>query len=174
MVRETVEQRGRHLGVDEDAGPLAEAQIGGDDDRRALVEPADEMEEQLPAGLGEREVAQFVENDEVHAGQIVGNTTLAAGARFGFEPVDEIDRSEEPAASAGANTTAGNRDRQMAFPRAGSADQHGVALFGQERAVGETVDECLVDWRALEHEVVDVPAESAGFREASGSLAMVS
>jgi len=28
---------------------------------RALVEPADEMEQQLAAGLGERQVAEFVE-----------------------------------------------------------------------------------------------------------------
>jgi hypothetical protein len=30
------------------------------------------MEQQLPAGLGEGQIAQFVEDDEVKAGQIVG------------------------------------------------------------------------------------------------------
>ena len=34
---QAVEQRSRHLGVAEDAGPLAEGEVGGDDDGRALV-----------------------------------------------------------------------------------------------------------------------------------------
>ena len=40
MMREPVEQRGGHLGIAEDAGPFAEAQVGGDDDARVLVELA--------------------------------------------------------------------------------------------------------------------------------------
>ena len=53
MTREPVEESGRHFRVTEDAGPFAEGEIGRDDDRRALVEPADQMEQQLSAGLGE-------------------------------------------------------------------------------------------------------------------------
>jgi hypothetical protein len=34
---QAVEQRGRHLGVAEDAGPLAEGEVRGDDDGGALV-----------------------------------------------------------------------------------------------------------------------------------------
>ena len=46
---EPVEQSRGHFGVAED-------EMGGDDDRGSLVEPADEMEEQLPAGLGEGQI----------------------------------------------------------------------------------------------------------------------
>ena len=46
MVRQTVEGRGGHLGVAEDRGPFAEAQIGGDGDAGALVELAEQMEQQ--------------------------------------------------------------------------------------------------------------------------------
>ena len=53
VMGQPVEQRGCHLGVAEHAGPFAEGQVGGDDDGSALVEPADQMEEQLSAGLGE-------------------------------------------------------------------------------------------------------------------------
>lgn len=35
------------------------------------------MEEQLPAGLGEREISEFVEDDEVEPGEMGGNATLA-------------------------------------------------------------------------------------------------
>lgn len=62
MMSEPVEQRRRHLGIaGKDTRPFAEIQVGGDDDGGALVEPADEMKEKLPAGLGEGEIAEFVE-----------------------------------------------------------------------------------------------------------------
>ena len=77
---EAVEQRGRHLGIAEHARPFAEGEIGRDDDRGPLVEAADQMEQQLPAGLGEGQIAEFVEDDEVEAGEIIGETPLAAGA----------------------------------------------------------------------------------------------
>ncbi len=53
--------------------PLAKSKIRGDEDRGSLVEPADEVKEKLAAGLGEGEISEFVEDDEVHAGQIVGD-----------------------------------------------------------------------------------------------------
>ena len=79
VMGEAVEQRGGHLGVAEDARPFAEGQVGGDDDRGPLVEPADQVEQQLAAGLGERQIAEFVEDDEVHAGQMIGDAALPAG-----------------------------------------------------------------------------------------------
>ena len=48
---QSVEQRRRHLGVAEHAGPLAECQVGGDHDRGLLVEAADQVEQQLDAWL---------------------------------------------------------------------------------------------------------------------------
>ena len=49
VVSETVEESCRHLGVTEYGGPFAEAEIGGDDDAGALVELAEEMEQQSAA-----------------------------------------------------------------------------------------------------------------------------
>ena len=62
VVGQAIEQRGGHLGIAEDARPFAEGQVGGDDDRGSLVEPADEVEQELAAGLGERQIAEFVED----------------------------------------------------------------------------------------------------------------
>jgi len=45
---EPIEQRRRHLGVAEDGRPLAEAEVGGDDDAGALVERAQQVEQQRP------------------------------------------------------------------------------------------------------------------------------
>ena len=97
-MRQAIEQRGGHLGVAEDGGPFAERQIGGDDDAGAFVEFRDEMEEQLPAGLGEGQIAQFIEHDEVEPGQVIGNAPLAAGTGLGLQPVDQVDDIEEAAA----------------------------------------------------------------------------
>jgi len=54
------------------------------------------MEQQLSTSLSDGRITEFVENDEVDAGEIVGDATLAPGARFRFQPVDEIDGVEEP------------------------------------------------------------------------------
>ena len=88
VVSEAVEQSSRHLGVCKDARPFAEGEIGGDDDGGALVESADEVEQELAAGLGERQIAEFVEDDEVHAGQVIGKPSLPRVAGFGLEPID--------------------------------------------------------------------------------------
>ena len=49
MVREPIEQCGGHLGIAEHLGPFAEAESGGDDDAGALVEFAQQMEQQRTA-----------------------------------------------------------------------------------------------------------------------------
>src|ERR1700734_1925218 len=97
MVSQAVEQRGGHLGITEHAGPFAERKVGGDDDRRALIEPADEMEQKLAAGLSERQVAEFVEDDEVHSGQMLGDTTLPPVTGLDLQAVDEVDDIVEAA-----------------------------------------------------------------------------
>src|SRR3979490_1087863 len=117
------------------------------------------MEQELPAGLSEGQIAKFVEDDEVHAGQVVGEPALAAGAGLGLEPVDEIDHVVEPAAGTATDAASGDGNGQMGLAGTGPADQHGVALLGDEAAAGEVCDERFVDRRALELEVVEVLGE---------------
>ena len=92
---ETVEQRRRHLGVAEDSRPFSEAEICGDDDAGALVELAQEMEQQRSAGSAERQVAKLVEDDEVGIGEASGDLPGFALVFFLFERVDEFDRQEK-------------------------------------------------------------------------------
>jgi hypothetical protein len=68
VMGEPIEQCSGHLGITEDAGRFGEGQVGRDDDRGALVEPADQMEQQLTTGLGERQIAELVEDEEVDTG----------------------------------------------------------------------------------------------------------
>ena len=60
------------FGVAEHRGPFGEGEIGGDDDRRPLVEPAYQVEQQLAARLGERQIAEFVERHQINAGELLG------------------------------------------------------------------------------------------------------
>src|ERR1700735_5356208 len=89
-VGKTIEQRGRHLRVAEHGGPLAEAEIGRDDDAGALVELAQQMEEQGPAGGAERQVAKLVEDDEIGVGEPGGDLAWFALKLLLFESIDEF------------------------------------------------------------------------------------
>ncbi len=147
---QAVEERGGHLGVAEDGGPFAEGEVGGDDDRGAFVEAADQVEEQLSARLCEGQVAEFIEDDEVESGQVVGQPPLFAAAGLGLEPVHQIDDVVEAAAGAVAERAivrhwsedngerTGNGDGEVGLAGAGAADEDQVALVDDEAAIGQT------------------------------------
>jgi hypothetical protein len=100
VMGEAVEECGGHLGVAEDVGPFAEGEVGGDDDGCAFVEFADQMEQELATGLSEGEIAQLVQDDEVEAVQVIGQTALFAAAGLGLKTIDQIDDIVEPPACA--------------------------------------------------------------------------
>jgi hypothetical protein len=54
--------------VGEDSGPLAEGEVGRDDQRGALVAFGDDLEDELGRAFGEREVAELVDDEELDAG----------------------------------------------------------------------------------------------------------
>ena len=58
------------------------------------------MEEELSAGLCEGQVAEFVEDDEVAADELLCGTPLAPGTKLGLEVVDQVDDVVAPAACA--------------------------------------------------------------------------
>src|SRR5436305_11240161 len=101
------------------------------------------MKQQLAAGLSEGQVSELVENDEVHSREIFGEPPLPADAGFALQPVDEVDDGVEAAPGAAADTGPRNSYGQMRLAGAGSADQHGIALFGQKSAVLQVTDQCL-------------------------------
>ena len=74
-------------------GPFTECQVSRDDNRGAFrFKSADEVEQKLAAGLGERRVTEGpFQHDEVHACQMFGEPALASIAGLDLEPVDQID-----------------------------------------------------------------------------------
>ena len=65
----------------EDLCPLVEWQVRGDDDRAALVALGDDFEEQLGAGLAERDESQFVDDQQILAGELLQQALQAAFIR---------------------------------------------------------------------------------------------
>jgi hypothetical protein len=64
------------------------------------------VEQELAAGLGEGQITELVEDQEVEPAQQVGHAALPVGAGLGIELVDQIDDIEEPAAGASADAGA--------------------------------------------------------------------
>jgi hypothetical protein len=67
MMRQAIQHGGGHPGVAEYLRPISKSQIGGDQQRRVFVQLADQVEQQLAAWLAERQVAQFIDGDEIIA-----------------------------------------------------------------------------------------------------------
>ena len=102
MVGEAIEHGGGHLGVAEHLRPIGEGEVCGDQQRCVFVELADQMEQQLPAGLAERQIAELVDDDEIVAQQFLGQPAALARGLLLLELVDQIDKVEEPPPGAAA------------------------------------------------------------------------
>ena len=77
------------------------------------------MEEQLPAGLCEGQVAELVEDDEVASDELVCDAPLASVADLGLEMVDQVDDVVTTAAGALSDAGAGDGDGEMGLSGAG-------------------------------------------------------
>src|ERR1700722_6457296 len=156
VMGQSIEHGGGHFGVAEDLRPIGESEVRRDDDRGVFVELADEMEQQLRAGLAERQIAEFVDDDEVMTQQGLDDAAAPSRGLFLFELIDEIDEIEEASARSGTDDGGGDGDRQMGLSRAGPADQDQIALSVDEVAGGEFANLPFVDRRALEDESLEV------------------
>src|ERR1700722_13927864 len=70
-------------------------------------------EQQLCAGLAERQIAEFVDHDEIVAQQSLDDASALSRRLFLFELIDEIDEVEEAASRPRADDRRGDGDRQM-------------------------------------------------------------
>ncbi len=74
MVGEPIEQGVSQPLRAEDFGPLLERQVGNDQRRAAFIAQAEHLEEQLGAGLGQGHEAQFVDDEQFIAGNLLLET----------------------------------------------------------------------------------------------------
>ncbi len=73
VVGKLVKKSGGDLGVAEHARPFTEGKVGRGDNRCLLVKSADQVEQEVTAGLGEGQIAHFVEDQEVEPAQQIGH-----------------------------------------------------------------------------------------------------
>src|SRR6202044_1694284 len=157
---------GRHLRVAEHGCPLAKAEISRDDDAGALVELAQQIEEQRPAGGAERQVTKLVEDDEIGVSEPGRDLARFALKLLLFKSVDEFDRGEEPNALAVMlDGLDADRRSEMRLACAGAADQDDIVGVFQELAAMKLTGERLVDLAAGEVEAgkVAIVWKAGGF-----------
>src|SRR5205085_6960657 len=124
------------------------------------------MKQQLAAGLSEGQVAEFVENDEVHASEIFGEPPLPAGAGFALQPIDEVDDGVKAAASAAADAGPRNTIARCDLP---------VPVPPLSTALRCSAIKAPLARSRISASLTGVPVKSkSSMSLASGSLAMVS
>ena len=105
----------RILCVTEYAGPFTEGQVGCDEDGCAFVKFTNQVEQELSASLGDGKTTQFIQDQEVEAGDEVGGSPLPFGTSLGVKLIHKIDHVEEPAVSPGPDAGSGAADGEMGF-----------------------------------------------------------
>jgi len=146
-----------HLGVAEDGGPFTEGQVGGDHDAGALVELAQQVEEQGAAGLAEGQVAELVQDHQIHVHQRGTDAPGAALGLLALQRVDQVDGGVE-AHPLAVSRDAGHADggAQMGLAGARAADEDGVVRHVGEGHLGQLLDQRTVHARGVEVEAGEV------------------
>ena len=152
VVQQPVEQGGGDDGVPEDLTPFGKAAVGGQDHRAALVAGVDQLEQQVPCGGAEREVADLVDDEQLGPAQIadaLAQPTLAIGLS---EAVDDVGERREVDAASGADRLHAQGDGEVGLAGAGLADEvdHFVAIDELQLRQGE---DAVAVQRRLEREV---------------------
>jgi hypothetical protein len=84
VMGEPVEHGGCHFCITKYLWPVGKGEIGCDDDRGVFVKLADQVEQELGTGLAKRQIAQFVDDDEVVAQQFLDDFS-ASSLFFDFD-----------------------------------------------------------------------------------------
>jgi len=168
---ESVEESGGESFVAEDGLPCTKWEVGGEEEGDALGECGDGLEEEMCACFGERDVAEFVEDDEVGAEEFVEEAVELVGVVGGGEGVDELGDGEEANAvveSAGGET---DTDGEMGFSKTGVACEDDRRGRVQKRAVGERENLLFVECGdAVEVKLGDLFEErKTGFFDVAGA-----
>jgi len=90
VVGQTVQQCGGQLGIAEYLGPLRETQIGGDDHTGFFIQFADQVEQQCAADLAERQIPQFIQDDQIDMAEAIGQPALSAVEFFLLQRIDQF------------------------------------------------------------------------------------
>jgi len=71
MMQEAIKNSGGDNVVAKDLTPLVEGFVGGDDDRSPFVSFGDELKKEFSGLLREREIAEFIDNEQINATELI-------------------------------------------------------------------------------------------------------
>lgn len=149
LVGEPVEDSLAQPGVGKDLWPLRERQVGGDDHGGLFGPVGDDLEEQFGGHLGQRDIAEFVDDDQIHAGPALEHASEALFALRFDELVDQRGGGGKANAFSLAAGGDGQPRCQMGFSGTGLADQqHRLGAF-KVPALGQGSDARSRDVRRL-------------------------
>jgi len=142
MVEQAVEDGRGDDGIAEEFLPIAEALIGGDNDRASLVSVRDKLKEQIGFLGGYRQIAHLIDDDQRRAP--VG---FPLGLPLFFELADQGVHGRKIDFEAVMTGLDGQGDSQMGLPHPRGAKEDDVFLLGQKGQVEELHDGLLVKLR---------------------------
>ena len=101
VLKQAIKERGGDNGIAEDLTPFGEAAVGGEDHGALLVAGVDELEEQVAAAGNDRQVSDFIHDQQRGATQ-EANALAQLAFPFGLgERTDDIGQACEVDAAAG-------------------------------------------------------------------------
>ena len=92
MMGQPVQKRSGQFCIAEHISPFRKAQIGGDNHTGSFLQFAEQMKQQCTARPAERQVAEFIQNDEISMAKAIGQSALIAVEFFLFKCVNELNR----------------------------------------------------------------------------------
>ena len=136
-MREPIEQRCGHPFALEHLRPFGEREVAGDQRAASFVPVGEQLEQQLGPHTVERDVAQFVADQQVEfvelSQQFVELVRLLRSLQLGHQ----VRRRVELHALSHATCRETKRDRQMCLPGSGLADEAGIEVLVDPLATRE-------------------------------------
>ena len=123
VVQQSVEQRGGHYGVAEDLSPFGKAAIRGEDHGAFFIASVDQLEEQIGPALGDRQVADLIDDKQCGTGveaDFLGQSSFAFSLDHG---IDQFGESGSVDAFAGLDRSHPERAGDMTLAGSGRAEQ---------------------------------------------------
>ena len=135
--------------VIEDHGPILEDAVGGKDDGAAFIALADDLKEQIGALFIDREVAQFIEDQESGSLVFFEFEEEAMSALGGSQGIDDFDGGGEAHGMALETGEVPQGDGQMGFAEADPAAEDDIDVLVDEIEAGGMLDLLSVDFLGM-------------------------
>jgi hypothetical protein len=142
-VSEPVQQGpGESFGA-KDLGPFLEGQVGGHQEAVMLIGPADHLKEQFGSGLGEGNISEFINDQEMESLELFEQSLESFFFPAFYELSHKVGGGIEANASALGTSGKGQGTDQMGFAGSRVSDQQDVLSFVQILPSQKLPDQCL-------------------------------